>query len=185
VSEQPGATSYCGGVAELPAGPETPQAAATRWVQAVMDDGDLAAAWPLTDPTLRLVLAQDWVWTHRHHPMIGHDRSWDEVARGLAAVPADHALWPSFSRELLSQWRTAWKDFSARTWAAWAQPEVAGLDLEIVTFLESDGTPVRFEPGRSALARRFAMRHTAEGWQVASVSGDQMFAPGWPPSLEV
>jgi len=58
--------------------------------------------------------------------------------------------------------------------------------LEMVTFLESDGTaPVRFEPGRSALARRFAMRHTTEGWLVAGVNGDQLFLPGWPPSLEV
>jgi hypothetical protein len=169
-----------------PAAPETAQEAATRWVKAVMDDGDLTAAWPLTDPVLRLVLAQDWVWTHRHHPMIGHDRSWDEVARGLAAVPSVHELWETFAEELVKRWRKIWAGFTSSSWLAWDQPEVVGLDLEMVTFLESDGgAPVRFEPGRSALARRFALRHTETGWLVAGVSGDQMFVPGWPPSLEV
>jgi hypothetical protein len=157
-----------------------------RWVRAVMDDGDLAAAWPLTDPVLRLVLAQDWVWTNRHHPAIGHDRSWDDLARGLAAIPPDHQLWDAFARELISRWQKMWAGFSTRTWRPWDQPELLGLDLEMVTFLESDGSgPVRFEPGRSATARRFAMRHGADGWQLAGVNGDQLFAPGWPPSLEV
>ena len=164
---------------------ETAQQSATRWVKAVIDDGDLLAAWPLTDPVLRLVLAQDWVWTHRHQPTIGHDRSWDELARGLAAVPPHEELWDAFSQELVNRWRKIWPGFTSSAWVPWDQPEVIALDLEMVTFLESDGgAPVRFEPGRSALARRFALRHTDDGWLVASV-GDQMFVPGWPPSLEV
>lgn len=164
----------------------TPQEAATRWVKAVMDDGDILAAWPLTDPVLRLVLAQDWVWTNRHHPAIGEDRSWEELARGLASVPPEHQLWKAFSAELIGRWQKMWAGFSTRAWVAWDQPELIALDLEMVTFLESaDGGPVRFEPGRSALARRFALRHGAEGWQVAGVNGDQLFVPGWPPSLEV
>jgi hypothetical protein len=155
-------------------------------VEAIMDRGDLIAAWPLTDPTLRLVLAQDWVWTHRHHPTIGHDRSWDELARGLAALPPATELWSAFAEELTGRWQKTWAGLSAGTWAAWDQPEVVGLDLEMVTFMERDGDgPVRFEPGRSAFARRFAMRHTDQGWQVAGVNGDQLFVPGWPPSLEV
>ena len=160
--------------------------AATKWVEAIMDRGDLRAAWPLTDPTLRLVLAQDWVWTHRHHPTIGHDRSWDELARGLAALPPATELWGPFAEELKSRWQKTWTGLSAITWSTWDQPEVVGLDLEMVTFMERDGDrPVRFEPGRSAFARRFVMRHTDHGWQVAGVNGDQLFVPGWPPSLEV
>ena len=165
--------------------PRSPQATALRWVEAIMDDGDLAAAWPLTDPVLRLVLAQDWVWMHRHQPMIGHGVDWDVMARGLAACPPGHPLWDRFAAELIERWQHIWMGFSARTWAPWDQPEVLDLDVEVVTFLESHGEPVRFEPGRSAFARRFALRHSPEGWLVASVNGDQMFVPGWPPSLEV
>ena len=64
--------------------PGTPQAVATNWVDAVMDRSDLVAAWPITDPVLRLVFAQDWVWTYRHHAMIGHQQDW---TRSLGAWP--------------------------------------------------------------------------------------------------
>lgn len=149
-----------------------------------MDESDLAAAWPLTDPTLRLVLAQEWVWTHRHRSIIGHNRDWDLIARGLAACPSEHGFWPELALEWVTRWQKTWKGFNSRTWAAWDQPEVVALDLEIVTFMESDGTPVRFEPGRAAFARRFALRHGDDGWKVASINGDQIFEPGWPPSVQ-
>jgi hypothetical protein len=163
--------------------PGSPQAAAVAWVAAVMDAGDLAAAWPLTDPVLRLVLAQDWVWTHRHDPEIGHARDWDAIARGLASDRPSHPLWPRFARDVVGLWHRIWKGFSSRTWGVWDQPEVLGLDLEIVTFVETGGDDVPLKPGHSAFARRFAMRHTEDGWQVASVNGDQLFEPGWPPRL--
>jgi len=149
-----------------------------------MDNGDLATAWTVTDPTLRLVLAQDWVWSRRHTPTIGHDRDWESIAAGLASSPPDHALWDDFAREVVARWQTIWKGFSVRTWDACDEPEVVSLDLEMVTFMESEGRPVRFVPGRSAFARRFAMRHTEEGWMLAGVNGDQLFRPGWPPAFE-
>ncbi len=157
--------------AEVDAG--TPQAAALAWVRAVVDERDLAAAWARTDPVLRLVLAQDWVWNHRHDPAVGHDADWDAVARGLAASPSDHPLWERFETELLAMWERTWKGFGSDTWDVVDAPEVLDLDLEIVTFVEKE----------AALARRFAMRHTPDGWLVASVNGDQLFEPGWPPRV--
>jgi len=92
----------------MPARPDpgTPQAAALDWVAALMDRGDLAAAWTGADPTLRLVLAQDWVWNHRHDPA-----DWDEIAAGLAQAPdvelvtfvepgptSEHPAGPAFAR---------------------------------------------------------------------------------------
>ncbi len=155
--------------AEVEAG--TPQAAALAWVRAVVEERDLAAAWTRTDPVLRLVLAQDWVWNHRHDPAVGHDHDWDAIARGLAASPSEHPLWERFEGELLSMWERTWKGFGSDTWEVLADPEVLDLDLEMVTFVEKD----------AALARRFAMRHTDDRWLVASVNGDQLFEPGWPP----
>ncbi|MFN2608515.1 MAG: hypothetical protein ABR511_11600 [Acidimicrobiales bacterium] len=166
-----------------PAGPAppTPQQAAVGWVEAVMDRSDLRAAWPLTDPRLRLVLAQDWIWAHRHHPFVGHGADWDALARALAAARPDHHLWARFSAELLELWQKMWKGFNARTWGPRDGPEVIDLDLEMVTFVEVGGAP---GSDRDAFARRFAMRHGPDGWRVASIHGDQLFAPGWPPSLE-
>ena len=170
--------------------PGTPQAAARAWVEAVMDRGDLARAWELTDPTLRLVLAQDWVWSHRHELVRaeggsgGHfdDDAWDGIARGLASAPSEHALWDRFSADTIAMWQQIWKGFSTRTWRISDQPEVLGLDLEMVTFVETGdgGEP---DSRQYALARRFAMVHTDSQWLVASINGDRLFRPGWPPTL--
>ena len=171
--------------------PGTPQAAARAWVEAVMDRGDLVRAWELTDPTLRLVLAQDWVWNHRHDLVRtdgtdgGHDaddEGWDDVALGLASFRSKHPLWDRFAGDTIGMWQQIWKGFSARTWRVSDQPEVLGLDLEMVTFVEAGGDG-EAQPRHYAFARRFAMIHTESGWRVASINGDQLFLPGWPPTL--
>jgi len=152
---------------------------AAVWVEAVMDRGDLRSAWPLTDETLRLVLTQDWIWAHRHHPWVGHGADWDGLAHALADAAPDHALWDRFAGEMLELWQKIWVGFNTRTWKARDDPEVLDLDLEIVTFSDlSDGG------GRDCFARRFALRHGDDGWKVASINGEQLFVPGWPPSLE-
>ena len=183
--------------------PGTPQAAAVRWVEAVMERGDLAEAWPLTDPTLRLVLAQDWVWNHRHELSgphgshgsqgsaegpegpgltLAHHSDWDAIAQGLADSPSTSELWDRFAGDTIGLWQQVWRGFSPRTSVS-EEPEVLDLDMEMVTFLDSDGgsgaTGTR--PGRTSLARRFAMIHTEGRWLVASI-GDQVFRPGWPPT---
>ena len=170
--------------------PGTPQAAALAWVEAVMDRADLARAWELTDPTLRLVLAQDWVWNHRHDLAAADgrggevdSRGWDELARGLASSPPEHGLWDRFAADTIGTWQQIWKGFSTRTWRISDQPEVLGLDLEMVTFVEASGNGEP-QPRRFALARRFAMVHTDSRWVVASINGDQLFRPGWPPSVD-
>lgn len=164
------------------AGPATAQAVAAAWVEAVMDRGDLAAAWPLTDRTLRLVLAQEWVWDQRHGPLVGDEDDWDALADALAECPSHHWLWEPFATGLVERWHTVWKGFSARTWAVWDQPEVVGMDLEMVTFVETGGDRPPVAPRRAAFSRRFLARHTDEGWMVAGVNGEQVFRPGWPPS---
>ena len=150
-----------------------------------MDNGDAGAAWPWTDPVLRLVLAQDWVWAHRHRPAIGHGSDWDEVAGGLAAGPAGHRLWSVFAKDLVERWHATWKGFSASSWEVSDDPEVLDLDVEIVTFIERHDERAGQSPSRAGFVRRFAMRYGEEGWKVASVNGEQFFVPGWPPSLQV
>ncbi len=152
------------------------------WVRAVMIDRDLRAAWPMTDPTLRLVLAQDWIWSFRHHPVIGHDADWDRLAEGLAACPSEHPLWDRFAADTIELWQKIWRGFGSSEWTVWDQPEVLGLDLEMVSFVAPDDEGVT-KPSRSRFARRFALRHTDDGWKVAGINGEQMFEPGWPPSL--
>ena len=154
-----------------PSAPESPQAAAAAWVDQVLRQHDLGAAWPATDHQLRLVLAQDWVWNHRHDPAVGHDQDWDEIATGLVAGPGAHALWDRFAGELVDTWERTWRGFGTDAWTVQDTPEVLDLDLEIVTFAEPE----------TGLTRRFVLRHDHDRWLVASVTGDQLFEPGWPP----
>ncbi len=165
------------GTGEAPAslGGGGPRQVAAAWVEAVMDRGDLGAAWPLTHPTLRLVLAQHWIWSQRGHSVVGDDEAeWDELAAALVGGPGRHPLWERFAADRIRRWREFWPGFSVRTWAAREEPEPIGVDLEVVTFVETGGPPLP--------ARRFAMRDTPEGWMVASLDGSALFRPGWPPA---
>ncbi len=154
----------------------TPEAAATSWVEAVMDRRDLAAAWPLTDPTLRLVLSQYWIWSHRDEPMVGSQDRWEALAQALAASPSTHPLWERFASDRVRRWREFWGGFSSRTWSVRDEPEPIGVGLVVVTFAETGGPRLP--------VRRFAMRDTPEGWLVAGLDGTALFRPGWPPSRQ-
>ncbi len=156
----------------------TPRAVATAWVDAVMDRGDLGAAWRLTDPTLRLVLAQHWVFTHSHDPAVGGRDGWDGLARGLAAWPSAHPLWDRFATDRVGRWREFWAGFNTRTWSIRDRHEPLGDDLEVVSFVETGGGGRPKRP----VARRLAVRRTAEGWLVAGLDGSALSQPGWPPT---
>lgn len=155
-------------------GGDTPKSVAVAWVDAVMDRGTLEAAWPLTDPTLRLVLSQYWIWSHRDQPVVGSQEEWDGLARALAASPSEHPLWHRFAADRVRRWREFWQGFSSRTWSVRDEPEPLGVGLEVVTFVETGGPPLP--------ARRFAMRDTPAGWLVAGLDGSALYQPGWPPS---
>ena len=174
---------YLGGQQPPPA-PGSPQAVAVAWTEAAMDRRDLSATWALTDPTLRLVLVQEWLWRHAGEDVVGEGEDRDAVASALAASPPEHPVWDRFASELTAEWQRIWKGFSTRTWRAWHQSEVVSLDLEVVTLVETGAADVASEPRRAAFTRRFLMRHTDDGWLVAGLNGEQRFRPGWPPSPE-
>ena len=184
----------------------TPQAAALAWVEAVMDAGDLARAWPRTDPTLRLVLVQEWLWQHRDDPAVvaatgrgpgnrpapaaagdGDDSrdgaaGLDALAAALAQDLPHHPLWERFAADRVATWRRVWRGFGSESWVTRAQPEVVDLDVELVTFVEWAAAATPGGPAPVPFARRFLLRHTGHGWMVAGLHGTQRFRPGWPPA---
>lgn len=160
---------------------EGPEGTARAWVEAIMDRRDLGAAWALTDPPLRLVLAQHWILSRLHDPAVtAVDR--DELAEALAACPSTHPLWERFASERIRRWRQHWGQFSARTWDVAGDPEPMGDDLRVVTFLERHRLTGWARPGPPPPARRLAVRHRPEGWLVAGLDGSALFRPGWPPT---
>ena len=163
------------------AGLGSPAEVATAWVQAVMDRADLGAAWPLTDPTLRLVLAQHWIWTNQGVPAVSREDR-DELARALAACPSSHPLWGRFASQRIRRWREHWQGFTTLTWTLMDRQERLRPDLEVVSFAERKRLEDLDRPGPPLVTRRLAVRRTPSGWLVAGLDGTALFEPGWPPA---
>lgn len=157
--------------------PLSPEAAARAWIDDVLHRHDLARAWPNTDRQLRVVLAQDWIWNHRHDPEFGGEDGWNDLAERLAAGPSSgdgpggDGLWSRFAGDLMAVWDRSWRGFGTDTWSVRSQPEILDLDLEVITFVDSE----------TGLVRRFVLRLVGTRWLVASVDGEPLFEPGWPP----
>lgn len=158
------------------------RAVAVAWVRAAMDDRDLAAAWTLTEPDLRLVLAQHWVLSHHEDvELVGLPENFELLAAGLAADPPSASQWGTFATERLRRWRQYWPGFSAVTWDLRDEPESPRPGLEVVTFIEP-GRKLQLTPGSPITYRRLAVRAQGDGtWLVAGVDGANLFRPGWPP----
>ena len=154
-------------------------AAAKAWVAAVMDDRDLEAAWPLTEPSYRKVLAQHWI-ISKPADVVGPAEQWEPIADGLAACPSTHRLWTQFASERLSRWREYWAGFSAVTWGVRTRTDPRP-DVAVVTFVEPRGKLMSLRPGPPLEFRHIAVRRTPGGWLVAGADGNHLFRPGWPP----
>ena len=154
-------------------------ALARSWVGAVMDERDLVKAWALTLPDFRKVLAQHWI-ISKHADVVGPPEQWDAIADGLAAYPSSHRLWAQFAADRLQRWREFWTGFSAVTWGVKARSDPRP-DVAVITFVEPRGKLMSLRPGPPLEFRHIAVRHTADGWLVAGVDGNNLFRPGWPP----
>ena len=154
-------------------------AAAKQWVRTVMDERDLASAWPLTDPPLRKVLAQHWILSSTAD-VVGPPEQWESMADRLAEDPPAHPLWPRFAAERMARWREFWPGFSAVTWGVKDVAE-ARPDVVVVTFVEPRGKLMQLRPGPPLEFRRLAVRRTEGRRLVAGLDGSNIFRPGWPP----
>jgi hypothetical protein len=154
---------------------------ALAWVESAMDAGDLRRAWELTDPTLRLVLAQHWIMSQQGDAQVSAEDP-DGLAAGLAASPSTHHLWDRFASARLRRWREHWGRFGTQTWGISDERQEVVPDIEIVTFMEKHRLLAWAKPGPPPVVRRFAMRSTPDGWLVAGLDGSALFQPGWPPT---
>lgn len=152
---------------------------AKEWVAAVMDERDLAKAWPLMTPGFRKVLAQYWILS-AHANVVGPPEGWEAIADGLADHPSTHRLWPQFAADRVARWREFWIGFSAVTWGVRATSRPRP-DVVVVAFVEPRGKLMSLRPGPPLEFRHIAVRDTPDGWMVVGVDGANLFQPGWPP----
>jgi hypothetical protein len=158
-----------------------PEEVATAWVQAAMERNDLAAAWALTDPKLRLVLAQHWIMSRQDNAQVTAEDP-DALAEDLARSPSPHPLWDRFASERLRRWRQHWGAFNTQAWGISEERQQVAPGVEVLTFMEKHRLLAWAKPGSPPVMRRFAMRSTPDGWMVAGLDGSALFEPGWPPT---
>jgi hypothetical protein len=164
-------------------GPRGPVAAANEWMTLVLS-GNLRAVWPRTDATLRLALAQAWLWANREHPDVA-SYDLDDVARSLAGLTFDHDLWAAFEETQTREFRDAWPDFNHDDWGAASRPRPVPPDCEIVFYMRTGGEALTVT--QETLVENpiiLLMRSTPDGWLVRGFS-DQQPKPGWPPKLRL
>jgi len=157
-----------------------PVKAAQAWIEAVQL-GRYDAAWAMTDPRLRLVRAQAWIWNNRKDADIAAvDRN--ELARALAEERPDHALWGDFAATEVHQMRGVYGTFQPENWGASSGPSAVGPDYALVLFAHLSGDPLILTDRPQVFSLAFLMHAAGQGWALAGFS-DVLPAPGWPPKL--
>jgi hypothetical protein len=149
-------------------GPGGPFEAAFEWRERVFRLHDLSSAWEWADPNFRLALVQSWILSTGGTPD-------DQRAQ---AICRQHADWPDFSADTLRRWLEIWP-VGVDSWSTVIPFEIAGLDLELVSFTpEPEGlvAPSTKPITAMILSMRFGLE-----WGVAGI-GSCLAVPGWPPT---
>lgn len=139
-------------------------------------------AWELLTPTLRLVLAQAWIWANKEHPnVIPYDR--EELSRSLSSVKPEHPLAKHFMESQLREFQSSFSDID-ETWGAASNPRPIGIDYELVLLSPTGGDIIIFEERTGPLRTSpFLMRQILGQWKVENFWPAYPI-PGWPPSRE-
>jgi hypothetical protein len=143
-------------------GPGGPVEGAHPWLEAVFDDHNFDAAWRVMDENLRLVIAQDWVWSNRNHPHVRFSPR-DEIARRRAGADTTHPLWRAFAAIHLNKLLDIGYDRARWRAATWPRPVAPGYEL--VLFIDTGGEQVVFDrPQDTYVDLKLLMRHDGERW---------------------
>ena len=153
-----------------------------RWLTAVFDESDLAAAWPITTMQFRLSTAQSWILLEQDRPDVAaFDR--DELAQGLADVeqPA-HPLWLDFAGWRIIRWREVLPDYViVRELRGTVNGQrVMAPNIEAILITAARPDPV-LRTDETVEVERFLVQRSESGWLFAGVGG-HLPVPGWPPT---
>ncbi|PWJ07365.1 hypothetical protein DKG34_12410 [Streptomyces sp. NWU49] len=154
---------------------------ANKFVKAVKKK-KMNRAWELLTPTLRLVLAQAWIWANKDHPNITlYERG--ELASSLSAVKSNHPLARDFMVTQLGEFQSAFMAID-ETWGAASNPRPIGVDYELVLLSPTGGDVIIFDERTGPLRTApFLMKQLMGQWRVEGF-GPAYPIPGWPPSSE-
>lgn len=156
-------------------------AAGRAYLKAV-NEGDIEEVWICTEPTLRLVLTQAWVYANgQHSDLISLDQ--EKLAQDLASLTTPCSFQDEFFATQLREMQDAFQMYDDDQWGAAEKPRHFGLDYELVIYMETGGDSLIFQEGMSPPAIPLLMRRIASSWKVANFHAAYPI-PGWPPTSE-
>lgn len=144
--------------------------------------GKIEELWLRTEPTLRLVLAQAWVFANQEHPALAGFEH-EQLATDLADLTIPCPLQEDFFSTQLREMQDSFQNFDAEQWGAAERPRRFGLDYELVIFMETGGDILIFQNGMSPPTIPLLMRRIGPNWKVANFHASYPI-PGWPPGVE-
>jgi len=159
-----------------------PQFAALNFIDAIWNQGSLSDAWPHTDPSLRLCLAQMWLMPMRQRAL-DDGYSPDEVVAALAGDNPVHPLWPDFQRSMVRNLRS-WGELGNEDLFSFGtvdRPE--GVDTEVLHLYPTSEIVDGAVPPGGAAEHVFLMAYRDHRWRVLNLSSSVVPEPGWPPKL--
>jgi hypothetical protein len=144
--------------------------------------GDMQEVWRRTEPTLRLILAQAWIWANRSHPgLVEVNR--EELAASLSDLRQTHHLKEDFFATQLREMQDAFQGYDEERWGAAEKPRRFGMDYELIIFMETAGEVLIFQEGMSPPSLPLLMRRIGPTWMVANFVPSYP-VPGWPPTTQ-
>jgi hypothetical protein len=143
---------------------------------------DLARAWPLVHPQLRLCWVQWWA-TANEIALWQEGYELVKISPALASSGAkEHPLWADFERVLLRDFRKAYP-LDLTTSGIGVAPRVIALDTELL-YVHAEIPPGgAWEAGADSLAYPMVMQLNDNRWFVLNWASDVIPTPGYPPTL--
>lgn len=142
--------------------------------------GRFDQVWIQTEQTLRLVLAQAWVWNNRNHPNL-RARDINALVSSLSSLTSDDPVKVDFWATQQREMQDAFQAFNPETWGAAERPRRFGIDYELVIFMETGGEVLVFNGGMSPPTIPLLLRRVGPTWQMANFRPEYP-VPGMPPS---
>lgn len=155
-------------------GPGRPIEVASRWVNAVLKEHDLAAGWPLMAEELRCSCVEAWVQANATHPALS-GRDLEELPDLLTAAdrPSADPLWGGFAISLVAEFREKWNHINPDHCGFLTNPRPIDLDRELLVYVDkgtADPVIVDGPEGEKVELKRpfvgFIMRHGETGWLI-------------------
>jgi hypothetical protein len=158
-------------MADAQSTPRGPILVASRWVDAVLKDGDLASVWPLAHPDLRLKMTNAWVTANMSHLAL-HGRDPDHLASSLAERTPTDPLWPAFAETQIREFRQVWSDVDYDTWGWGTDPRPLSPGRELALMFDVGGEYGVQKETAECRAIGIALEHSDAGWLVVDFTTD-------------